>query len=691
MTGRYRLPWARLHALKDYYGMVKLLDGFPSLHQTFNLVPSLLIQIEDYAEGRALDQFLTLALKPAEQLDRAEKEFILRYFFQANEANVINRYPRYAELFRKIRENEYNAERAAPQFDTQMVRDLQVLSQLAWFDEEYLTGDPEINDLVRKGRGYSVEDQALLGPKQTEALGKVLAIYRDFAERGQIELSASPLYHPILPLICDSNIGQTPHPYLPLPSQFAYPGDAEEQLLRARQYFADKFGRAPAGLWPSEGAISDQMLEIAARTGFHWTASDDGILAQTIGHEPMPADTYRPYLWKQGSRQIHLLFRDNRLSQFIGFVYSRMDPDQAARHFVSSVTNSCAPLLSRGESPIVPIILDGENAWENYAGNGRPFLRSLYRILSEDRRIVCRTISEALTGATARELTHVFPGSWIDANFDIWIGAEEDNTAWDLLLKARKKFDEVIGSPKGAAIPEQAREIAREELLIAEGSDWCWWYGPEHFSATRAEFDQLYRDHLGNVYRLLGEEAPGELGNSILRDSEAAIHELPSGFIQPVVDGKLTSRQEWQDAGRYKMTARSSFIHSRRPLIQELHYGTDGQNIFFRLDIAERALAGEPLSFHLRMRNREGEAFDLTVSPDAPPELNRSQCVPEACVTVAFAEFCEIRISMSLMHIRRGDPIFLQLTIYREGLPVSVLPPAGELELLCSPMTAFAF
>ncbi len=689
LSGTYRLPWVRLHALKDYYGMVKLLDGFPAIHQTFNLVPSLLIQVEDYAEGRAVDPFLELALTPAEHLDRASKEFILSYFFQANEQNVIDRYPRYAELFRVMRENEHNAQRAAPKFDTQMLRDLQVLSQLAWFDEEYLRNDPEIKRLAQKGRGYDLGDQRLLGPKQRQAMRNVLSVYKDFAARGQIELSASALYHPILPLLCDSNIAQISHPYVSLPSQFAYPEDAEEQMRRSRLYFEDKFGVQPVGLWPSEGSVSDQMLELAARSGFRWTASDDGVLAMTLEHDAGPEDTYRPYLWKRDRSEIQVLFRDHRLSDLIGFVYSRMDPDEAAEHFLESVITNCMPLISRGETPVVPIILDGENAWENYPENGRPFLQYLYRSASEDPRVAFVTISEALEATAPHEISHIHPGSWIDANFDIWIGAQEDNAAWELLSRARRKYDEVMASGKLKSIPEADRRTAWEELLIAEGSDWCWWYGPEHYSANRAEFDQLYRDHLSNVYRLLGEPVPAELSKPILLASETSFHELPSGLIQPTIDGKVTSRLEWQDAGRYKMTGRSGSMHSRRPLVQELYYGTDGQNIFLRLDLMERP-AIAPLTFQFKVRTIEKETFYVSVGSGERSPLN-AESVSQPAISSAFGDVCEVQIPMSLLHVRRGDPIFLSLTIYRDGLPVGLVPPTGELELRYSPMTAFAF
>ncbi len=485
-TGQYKLPWTRLHALKDYAGMVQILDEFPKVHQTFNLVPSMLVQIEEYAAGTASDPFLDCAILPAEHLTESQRSFIMRYLFQANVGHMIYRYPRYRELYEKHE-----------RLTVQELRDLQVLSQLVWFDEDLLARDEELAGLVRKGRDYSLEDQALMARKQRESLARVLPVYREFAARKQIEISATPFYHPILPLICDSDIAAVSHPGVPLPRRFSYPGDAREQLSRTRSYMKEKLGVAPVGLWPSEGSVSDEALALAADCGFTWAASDNGVLARTLGREAGCDLTYQAYVWSQKNREIRLLFRDHFLSDLIGFNYQHMGAAQAAEHFLNQVRQNCA-----GQDSLVPIILDGENAWEYYDHNGRPFLRELYRRISDDPRVEALTISEALARHEARPLGSIFPGSWINANFDVWIGAEEDNLAWELLLDARRAYDAALD------VPDKMRKLAYEELLIAEGSDWCWWYGPEHSSDNRQEFDELYRDHLSNVYRALGQEPP---------------------------------------------------------------------------------------------------------------------------------------------------------------------------------------
>ena len=574
-TGEYRLPWTRMHALKDYYGMAKILEEFPNIHQTFNLVPSLIIQIDDYATGNALDPFLDCATKPAQDLTEAEQEFILRYFFQANASRLIYRYSRYGELYDAWQKSGGNPQRARRIFGDQDLRDLQVLSQLAWFDEEFQAHDPDIQALVAKERNYSLQDQALMVLKQREILARVVPVYKELAARGQIEISTTPFYHPILPLLCDSSIAAVSHPGVSLPSRFRYPDDARWQLQNARDFIQREFGRAPVGLWPSEGSVSDEALTIAAEAGFEWAASDNGVLAQTLHKTAGPDLTYHSYLWRQQHRQIRMIFRDHYLSDLIGFDYAKMGAAEAAGHFLDRIRAN-----SQGAGDVlVPIILDGENAWEYYYHNGRPFLRELYRRIGETTGMAALTVSEALKLDQPRPLDHVAPGSWINANFDVWIGAQEDNRAWEYLLRARQKYDEI-----GSSVPEENRRLAHEELMIAEGSDWCWWYGPEHQSENRREFDTLFRQHLSNVYRALKLVPPDELSRPILTMQAKDFHQAPTNTVRPVIDGEITSYFEWMGAGHYQPDARPGAMHGQRSLVRDFYYGLDSHNLYLRLD-----------------------------------------------------------------------------------------------------------
>jgi alpha-amylase/alpha-mannosidase (GH57 family) len=622
-TGQYKLPWTCLHALKDYAGMVRVLGEFPGIRQTFNLVPSMVAQIAEYAAGTASDPFFECAAMPADSLTEAQRTFVMRYFFQANLDKVIRRYPRYLNLYERRRER----------FSVRELRDLQVLSQLAWFDEDVLAQDDQLKDLIHRGRDFSLRDQDMITRKQREALAAVLPVYRDFAARGQIEISTTPFYHPILPLLCDSDIAAVSHPGLTLPRRFQYPQDALTQLQRARAYTRDILGVSPVGLWPSEGSVSDEALAMAAGCGFTWAASDNGVLSRTLGQPAGCDETYQPYTWRQNGSEMRMLFRDHYLSDLIGFEYSRMGAEEAADHFLNKIHENTA-----GRDVLVPIILDGENAWEWYESNGRPFLRALYQRISDDPGLEASTVSEALARYPARPLDHVVPGSWINANFDIWIGAEEDNQAWDLLLDARLAYEKYAPDTM-----EVARLLAYEELLIAEGSDWCWWYGPEHSSDNRPEFDELYREHLSNVYRALGLDPPARLTYPILRAQEGELDEPPSNPINVTLDGEVTSAFEWMGAGHFRPDPRSGAMHGGGAVAREMFYGSDGKRLFVRLDAAAKGTLG----------------IDFESGP--------------AVVRVVSGRIVEMEA------LRKGDKF--RITVSRDGLPALTLPATGWIDL----------
>ena len=672
VTGEYKLPWTRMHALKDYYGMVKILQDFPSIHQTFNLVPSMLVQIDEYASGQAVDPFLKAALKPAEDLSEAEAQFIVQYFFQANPQRMIYRYPRYGELYDGWQAMGRHFGRARRVFTTHALRDLQVLSQLAWFDEEFLEHDPELRALVAKGRDFSTLEQSMLGRKQIDAVGKVIPVYREFAATGQIEVSTTPFYHPILPLLCDSQIAEVSHPYVQLPRRFQYPQDAQHQLERARDYMAGQVGSAPAGLWPSEGSVSDQALHLAAEAGFKWFATDNGVLGRTLNRNPDSSIAYRPYVWLQGDHEMQCIFRDHYLSDLIGFVYSRMGAKDAAAHFIKAIKDNAAPLLASGRDVLVPIVLDGENAWEYYELSGRPFLRELYQRISEDSSMSALTVSEAFQRMRPEPLQGIFPGSWIGANFDIWIGGEEDNLAWEYLLRARQTYEQVVSSPAVASLDPAKVKLAYEELLIAEGSDWCWWYGPEHDSANRPDFDSLYRDHLANVYTCLGLPPPEALSRPILRIAVTEFHQKPTGPVKATLDGQVTSYFEWLNAGVYRVDHRTGAMHGQRFFVQELRYGSDGANLFLRFDFAENAEITQATELRINVQAVHG-AGNL--------ESRTVALTGEAFgIEAVYNKVCETKISLSAAGISIGQDIRFQISLWQGGLPMDALPPQGFIE-----------
>jgi alpha-amylase/alpha-mannosidase (GH57 family) len=577
---------------------------------------------------------------------------------------MIFRYPRFGELFNAHRA-QHDAANGRTSFGPQEFRDLQVLSQLAWFDEEFQDHDAGVRYLVEKGRNFSLEDQALMGRKQRAILSLVIPQYRKLAATGQIEISTTPFYHPILPLLCDSDIAQVAHPHLPLPPRFRHPDDARLQLQRSRDYIERTFGVAPAGLWPSEGSVSDEALGIAADVGFGWAATDNGVLERTLNRGASPDVTYRPYKWMRDGRGIGMIFRDHLMSDLIGFVYSGMDAGAAAHDFLRRINDNCSGILASGRDAMVPIILDGENAWEYYDRNGRPFFRALYGGIQDDPCMEAITVTEAFLKMPPEPLVNIFPGSWINANFDVWIGAEEDNKAWRLLSDARRALDAACHS---GAVSEQQRALAMEEIMIAEGSDWNWWYGPEHHSDNREEFDQIYREHLANVYRALGLPTPPELSQTILRTEARDTYTLPAALIRPVVDGMVGSYFEWLGAGVYAVDQRDGAMHGKRALLKEVLYGSDGSSVYVRIDFAEEPSQLEELEIQVHpetgtrqlavIRLRRGTAVMVGGDTDR--------------ASAAFRDVLEIGVGLA-------DGIKgVRLSFWQDGLPIRSVPQAGS-------------
>jgi alpha-amylase/alpha-mannosidase (GH57 family) len=706
VTGQYRLPWVRLHALKDYYGMVKLLDEFPEVHQTFNLVPSLITQIQDYADGAAVDPFLEVAAKPARDLTLSERRFALQYLFQANQANMIGRYPRYQELWETLRSAGFDAQRADKYFVAQDFMDLQVLSQLAWFDEFFLD-DPEIASLVIKARNYSLEDQSFVIARQRELVGKVLPAHADAAKKGQIEISTSPFYHPILPLVCDTNIGAVSAPGLPLPqNRFRHPEDAKEQIQRGLDLHEKVFGVRPRGMWPSEGSVSEEVLDIASALGVKWMATDEEVLGRTIGMQfsregsgSLSADAakkfYTLHRYESGPAAMNLIFRDHTISDLIGFVYSGMHPQQAADHLMASIQHAAQPVLDSGTDALVPIILDGENAWEYYPQSGRDFLRRFYDELNQKSGIEAVTVSEAIERhKNVEKLTSLVPGSWIRANFNVWIGAREDNRAWDYLYNARDFYAEAA-----ANCTAEQKALAYEELLIAEGSDWNWWYGPEHSSANDREFDELYRKHLSNVYQALGAIPPDYLAQPINRSGTSHLLTPQSAYIHPHITGDSMRYFEWMGAAVYTPNRRAGAMHGKQFLLDSVHAGVDESYIYGRVDFvektpesdfelvvniesmaADRQIPPLVLRLEVRVEAEKVSAWSLN-SPDQTEPITTSQ-ESQREVAVALGRTFQFKLPLSLASASPNtNKIRLRISLWQNRLPKDSLPEEGWMEL----------
>jgi hypothetical protein len=424
------------------------------------------------------------------------------------------------------------------------------------------------------------------------------------------------------------------------------------------------------------------VFQLAASLGFEWAATDSGVLNRTLGRGVPVDGLYRPYRWQQQGKQLGVIFRDHYLSDLIGFVYSKMDAQAAAGDFLHRIRENSQGILNSGRDALVPIILDGENAWEYFDQNGRPFLRELYKRITDDPQMDALTVSEALRRMEPQVVDHIFPGSWINANFDVWIGAEEDNQAWTQLLRARETFDSTH------TVSEEQRKMAYEELLIAEGSDWCWWYGPEHDSANRVEFDQLYRSHLANVYRFLDLTPPEELSRPILRMSVGALQVEPTGPITPTIDGEVTSYFEWIGAGLYRVDERSGSMHGKELLVKEIHYGFDHDSFYLRLDLHANAQRTEMMEARLSFRRAQGPAGSATVAfahgIARPTEHKFVVATVVEPVTCAFGRVLEVRVKFSALGVSAGDSLGFQMSLWSGGLPMDALPQQGWIDLAMS-------
>src|SRR6266536_2311233 len=701
VTGEYRLPWTRLHALKDYYGMVKLLDEFPNVHQNFNLVPSLMVQIQDYVAGTAQDPFLSVASKPATDLSVEERRFALQYLFQANPQNLIGRYPRYRELWERFREHGDHPERAERYFQPQDFTDLQVLSQIAWFDEFFLA-EKDVAALVAKGRNFSLDDQKFVIARERGLLSKFLPSHAEAAKKVSIELSATPFYHPILPLVCDTSAGAVSSPGLPLPqNRYRHPEDAREQLIRGLDFHEKVFGLRPKGVWPSEGSVSEEVLAIAHSVGIRWMATDEGVLGRSTGvffardgNGRLPGSQaeklYNIHRYENGSAAMHLIFRDHTISDLIGFVYSGMPPADAARHLIGNIKEAAKPVLAKGRDAVVSIILDGENAWEYYPKSGREFLRRFYDGLQQrEPGVEAVTISEAIARhKDFGKLTSLVPGSWINANFNVWIGAPEDNRAWDYLHHAREFYKQ-----NAARASEKQRKLAFEEILIAEGSDWNWWYGPEHHSANDRDFDELYRKHLSNVYSALGGVPPDHLARPISGVQPRAKFAPQTAYVHPPIDGMASSYFAWMGAAMFSSDRRGGSMHGKLFVLDSIHAGIDESHLYARLDFASQLPEGvTAATLHLALRTGEQTAggFQLEAAIDNGAlkswELRRD----DSGLQVASdrdpqgAELA-LKLPMELLGAVEGDSFNLRFVLYRGRLPVDSLPEEGSLEIQVAP------
>jgi len=641
------MPWTRLHALRGYRDLACLLleEAVP---MTVNLVPSLIDQLDWYAGGGD-DAHLALTARPADTLDEAERDWVLQTFI-AGHPRMVEAHPDYVRLRAKRDAGELSS--AAE------LRDLQVWSTLAWVGFSGLRDRPELAALRRKGQGFTEADKASMLAACAALVGEVMGLYREVAAAGVAEISASAYYHPILPLLIDAEHGRRCLPHIPDEVRFAYPGDALLQLQRGRRRVSEAVGVEVRGLWPSEGAVSPELLPLAAEAGFEWLATDEGVLSQSA----RSGEGYGP--WELG-HGLSGFFRERALSDAIGFRYATVPPEEAVAELIA-VAASRSPA---GSARVLPVILDGENPWESYADAGEGFLKALCRGLARRGGPRAVTFSEAARAPRSGQISRLHTGSWINADFGIWIGDAEDRAAWKLLAQTR-------AAVAAAGDPEEALE----HVLAAEGSDWFWWFGPEFDTPFAHEFDRLFRAHLSAAWRALGQPVPAALGAPVkpARSGGSRALRPQRGPIRPLLEASPVSWLRWAGAGYLDCAAPGGAMSPGARHLDGVGFGVeiDGPRrwIWLRLDRARGAVAPAGAEWEIV----DGDGASLLRWPageraDAPAGVGRASVAVGERSAVARIPLNAPRIEVAARLLSGG----LEIARYPAGACLTLeAPPA---------------
>ena len=696
LTSTYLLPWVRLRCAKDYYKMPALLDAYPKVRATFNLVPSLLAQIEDYGKEESVDLFLNLSKREAGELTAEERDFVLRWMRESPRSLRVQQSPRYLDLASRTQD--------AP-FTIPDIRDLQVWFNLAWCDPVWVESDPRLAELKRKDRNFTEADKGLLFEAQEERMRQVIPKYRELADRGQAELTFSPYYHPILPLICHVDSARSANPHIQLPERhFSHREDAERQIDLGMSLFERLLGRRPKGMWPSEMAVGESVIGLAERAKLGWMISDEEVLARsTEGNFNRDEQLYYPKRVTREGQSVAMVFRDSQLSNAIGFDYQRMSSIDAARDLVGRLRRIRD---IQGDRDFLAVIaLDGENAWEFYPRDGHDFLNTLYTELENSNDIVTTTVSDFIAEhPPQQQLHHLHTGSWIGASLDTWIGDPEHNLAWDLLAETRDWLEEQSRlRPKDS---EQAA-LAWREILITEGSDWFWWFSRKHDSGMDPIWDNQFRLHLRNVYKLMGVRVPARLFQPIIKRAPASERGVPAINITP----KSHNDAAWDSAGYYLVGSGFGALHRPAGFVERVFYGHDDGKVYFRIDATRSAqdLEAQHIEFWLYCSGAPAGDGQSDLSLPLPVSTMGDMGFEPAHVvrivprpnggTVSVVRVVEPQtrgvvekswevddpffVSIPFRDLAKGpaDQLEMALVVSREGRDIEVVPPSGSLGL----------
>ena len=667
------MPWVRLHSVKGYLDMISVIEDFPGVRPNFNLTPVLMLQIKELVDGRISDLWLQWARKPAADLNEEERFAILENYFKVHWDNLVKPFPRFWELLNKRGLTFYRDEvrRGIRYFSTQEFLDLQTWFNLSWCG--YTAGRlfPELAELKRKGRNFTEGEKQRVLDIHLEIMRLITGKYRAAEERGQAELTTTPFFHPILPLVYDTALAERSLPGRRFPERFSWHEDAAAHLTLAVEQHAALFGKPPRGLWPSEGSIAPELIPLMQRSGIEYFCSDEENLFNSLGQDPsyrgVPVDHLELLQgWRvdHDGASVNALFREKPLSDFIGFMAAKNDANAAAAHLLGHLRHIADLLPDNGG--VIPLILDGENAWETFADGGEGFLRALYEgIQSEGERLRSCTIEEHFAQhPPTKRITTLHTGSWIGSNFDIWIGEEEENRAWNLLGRTRAFLQKQIDA--GALTAEQ-RCAALREIYAAEGSDWFWWYGPDFSTENDALFDQLFRRHLLNVYAICKQVAPAELEMPITAERLMPLYTKPEQFVTPQITGERASYFEWTGAGEFVAGSDLGAMHRADRWLKKLYFANDDRTLYLRLDpekwtpVKVSVRFEKPASLRVEtgtLERRGGQEFSIVTAAGET----------KARSTLAVDDIVEIAVALEDLSLEPGAAVSFQVAIFADGL-----------------------
>jgi len=685
LTGRVSLPWVRLHATKAYTDLTTMLQRHPEMACTINVVPSLLAQLQAYDEREDIqDDFLTVSRKEADELDDDEKLFLMRCFFMSNWDTMVKRHPGYTRLLeRRGRASDPDSLRqAVERFSKQDLLDLQVWFNLSWFGFAALH-DERIAPLLEKGSTFTEVEKNLVLDVQAEILGEVIPGWRKLLDGSKVEISTSPYYHPILPILIGTDIVRRSMPDATLPGDFSFFEDAKAQIERGVAYYRELFGRAPVGIWPSEGSVCPELVPLLADAGLKWMATDEAVLMRSLADGQREHDLYQPYRALMNGSEIAVFFRDRYLSDLVGFTYSKNPPEIAVESFIGHLGR----IAKNNPGGTVSIILDGENPWEYYPDSGEGFLNGLFKHLVQDDRFRPVSMRQAQEEAPpTRTLSKLHSGSWINANYGIWIGGPEENQAWTVLNRTRGALE--LAEQSGKIAPEALQE-AYEQLYQAEGSDWFWWYDDDFNSENDEEFDNLFRRKLANVYHALGQDTPAFLDEPIHVTRENILIAQPLALIQPTIDGQVTEFYEWTDAGYIDVSKTRGSMHLAKNTLQAFYFGFDRDNLYLRLDPSEECVMQGAQDLHVRI-HLCGQAERMLQFPLALGQNTVTGCEMTApndqgvwesvgkLDRVRVDDVAEIAIPFALLDVRPGQPLWFVVHIMKGEITEDRFPKNGR-------------